>query len=123
MSKELNVSEMEALINEILPGLTMYVRDVNLSPELAAKYRAGMIIREKGFTDASNRVMGMLTTHRYAILSNHMGDMREFEHDTNWGLFVAKNNSKSTYLSASPVFIFTSSVASSTNIFFTSLRE
>jgi len=93
MSKELNVSEMEALINEILPGLTMYVRDVNLHPELAAKYRAGMIIREKGFTDASNRVMGMLTTHRYAILSNHMGDMREYEHDTNWGLFVAKNNS------------------------------
>lgn len=93
MSKGLNVKEMESLINEILPGLTMYVRDVNLPAEIAAKYETGMIIREKGFTDASNRVMGMVTTHRYAILSNHMGDMREYEHDTNWGLFVAKNNS------------------------------
>lgn len=92
MSKELNVKELEALINDILPGLTMYVRDVNLPPEFATKYEPGMIIREKGFTDASNRVMGMITTHRYAILSNHMRDLREFEHGTNWGLFVAKSD-------------------------------
>lgn len=92
MNMKYSVQEMEAVINDILPGLTMYVRDVNLSPEFAAKYKVGMIIREKGFTDASNRVMGMVTSHRYAILSNHMGDLREYEHDTNWGLFVAKNN-------------------------------
>lgn len=93
MKEELDVTKIETLINEILPGLSMYVRDVNLDSRIAAKYKPGMIIREKGFTDASNRVMGMITTHRYAILSNHMADMREYEHDTNWGLFVAKNNS------------------------------
>ena len=93
MKEELDVTKIETLINEILPGLSMYVRDVNLDSRIAAKYKPGMIIREKGFTDASNRVMGMITTHRYAILSNHMADLREYEHDTNWGLFVAKNNS------------------------------
>ena len=36
--------------------------------------------------------MGMVTSHRYAILSNHMGDFREYEHGTNWGLFVAKHS-------------------------------
>lgn len=43
----------------------------------------------KRFVDASHRVMGMITTHRYSILSNHMRDLRPFEHGTNWGLSVA----------------------------------
>ncbi len=82
----------ENAINQILPGLTMYVRDVNLPPAFAEKYEPGRIIREKGFTDASCRVMGMVTTHRYAILSNHMANLGAFEHGTNWGLFVANRN-------------------------------
>ena len=93
MEHDLDVKKIEDAINDIMPGLTMYVRDVNLTDEIASKYQPGMIIMEKGFTDASNRVMGMVTSHRYAILSNHMGDFREYEHGTNWGLFVAKNNS------------------------------
>lgn len=36
--------------------------------------------------------MGMLTTHRYVILSNHMADMSQFEHDTHWGLCVAQKD-------------------------------
>lgn len=92
MNMEVNIKEMEELINEILPGLSMYVRDVNLSSKIASMYEPGMIIREKGFTDASCRVMGMVTSHRYAILSNHMADLSEYEHGTNWGLHVAKNN-------------------------------
>jgi hypothetical protein len=83
----------ENTINEILPGLTMYVRDVNLSYELDEKYVPDTIILERGFTDASSRVMGMKTTHRFAILSNHMADLSAYEHGTNWGLFVAKSNS------------------------------
>lgn len=71
----------------------MYVRDVNLPAHIAAKYTEGLIIREKAFTDTSSRVMGMITTHRYAILSNHMGDMRGFEQGTNWGLCVAQSDS------------------------------
>ena len=83
----------EKLINDVFPGLTMYVRDVNLSPVCASKYEPGMIILERGFTDASCRVMGMVTTHRFAILSNHMIDFGLFEHGTNWGLWVARNSS------------------------------
>lgn len=90
-----NKKEMEILqatINEIFPGLTMFVRDVNLPQELAIRYEPGMIIGEKGFTDASCRIGGMVTSHRYTILSNHMGDLRPFEHGTNWGLFVAQHD-------------------------------
>lgn len=88
-----NKDDLEQVINRTYPGLTMFVRDTNLSSELASKYKAGEIIREKGFTDASCRVMGMVTTHRYAILSNHMADLREHEHGTNWGLCVAQRDS------------------------------
>lgn len=89
MKPDIDVELLEGAINDMLPGLTMYVRDVNLSPVCAARYVPGTIIREPGFTDASSRVMGMVTTHRIAILSNHMADLSEYEHGTNWGLFVA----------------------------------
>ena len=91
--QDINLEQMEQVINGIFPGLTMYVRDVNLSPICAEKYQPDMIIKERGFTDASNRVMGMITTHRFAILSNHMADFRPYEHSTNWGLFVAQSGS------------------------------
>lgn len=79
----------EDLANKTFPGLTMFVRDVNLPNTIASKYKEGTIIREKGFTDASFKVMGMVTTHRYSILSNHMADFTEFEQGTKWGLCVA----------------------------------
>lgn len=90
---EFDVKLFEETINEILPGLTVYVRDVNLPKELEDKYVPNTIILERGFTDASARVMGMKTTHRFAILSNHMKDFSPYEHGTNWGLFVANSNS------------------------------
>ncbi len=34
-----------------------------------------------------------MTTHRYVILSNHMGDLSPFEHGTRWGLHGAKKDS------------------------------
>ena len=86
MGPDIDVKSYEDVINEILPGLTMYVRDVNLSPVCADKYEPQTIIMERGFTDASSRVMGMVTTHRYAILSNHMADFGQYEHETNWEL-------------------------------------
>lgn len=88
-----NKVSYEKLINETFPGLTMYVRDANLPAECVSKYNTGMIIKERDFTDASHRVMGMITTHRYSILSNHMADLSAFEHETNWGLCTAKSGS------------------------------
>lgn len=88
-SKEL----LEQIANRNYPGLAIYVRDVNLPPQLAEKYTPGLIIREKAFTDASDRVMGMVTTHRYLILSNHMANLSAMEKGKNWGLHVAKTDS------------------------------
>lgn len=45
-----------------------------------------MIIHELGLTNASCHVMDMITSHRYAILSNHMGNFGQFKHGMNWGL-------------------------------------
>ena len=87
------IKKMEPVLNEILPGLTMYVRDADLPEKCAAAYVPGTIIKEPGFTDASCRVMGMKTTHRIAILSNHMADLQQFENGTNWGLHIAKSDS------------------------------
>ena len=89
MNTEVTAEAAQEIINEIFPGLSMFVRDVNLSADAAAKYVPGMIIKELGFTDASCRVMGMVTSHRFAILSNRMKDISAFEHGTNWGLCVA----------------------------------
>lgn len=89
----IDLDTYEELMNDILPGLQMFVRDVDLAPECIGKYRPGMLVREKAFTDASRRVRGMVTRHRYAILSNHMADLSVFEQGTNWGLCAARPDS------------------------------
>jgi hypothetical protein len=89
----MTIEVLETLFNRLLPDLQIFVRDANLPAQCASKYVPGMVIREKAFTDASSRVMGMVTTHRYNILSNHMADLSEYEHETNWGLCVANANS------------------------------
>ncbi|WP_165062080.1 hypothetical protein [Adlercreutzia sp. ZJ154] len=86
--------ELENALNDMLPGLANHARDVNLDPAIAALYKPGMIIRDKAFVDASERVGGMATTHRFAIFSNHMVDLSEYEHGTNWGLCVATPESR-----------------------------
>ena len=88
------VEALQSAVNKIYPGLTMFVRDVDLPARVAGAYTPGMILRDAGFVDASNRVMGMVTSHRFAILSNHMTDLRQFEQGTNWGLHVANPNSR-----------------------------
>ena len=89
----IDLKAVEDAVNDILPGLSMYVRDLDLDRNCEAAYQPGSIIMERGFTDASFRVMGMKTSHRISILSNHMADFGDFEHDTGWGLFVANHHS------------------------------
>ncbi|MDO5475872.1 MAG: DUF4357 domain-containing protein [Eubacteriales bacterium] len=86
-----NVNALEEMINELLPGLTMFIRDVNLNEQCLAAYQPGTILMERGFTDASSRIMGMKTNHRITILSNHMADCRDLEGNTGWGLFIANH--------------------------------
>jgi len=87
------LERLENAFNKTLSGLAIFARDVNLPENLAKKYGPGMIIREKAFVDASYKIGGMITTHRYMILSNHMADLEEYENDTNWGLCVAARDS------------------------------
>ena len=90
--KNMTKEQLQAVADKMYPGIALFARDVNLPEELARKYTPGLLIREKAFTDASSRFMGMVTTHRYVILSNHMADMSPFEH-SHWGLHVAQKNS------------------------------
>ena len=87
--KSINESTYNELLNKVLDKAAILVRDVNLPENLEEKYIPGIIILEKGFTDASHRVGGMVTTHRYTILSNHMADLAAFDEDTNWGMVMA----------------------------------
>ena len=70
------------VVRTVLNGSSEYVRDVNLNEELAAKYEPGQILMERGFVDATNKIGGMTTTHRYLILSQYMADLSQFEHGT-----------------------------------------
>ena len=81
------------IIQDTLFSSSKYVRDVNLDERLANKYEAGQIILEKGFVEASSRIGGMITTHRYLVLSKYMVDLSEYERNTQWGLHIAKNSS------------------------------
>ncbi len=104
-------SVLEEVANIVYPGMGVYYRDINLPAQFAEKYTTDLIIREKGMTDASNRLGGMVTTHRYVILSNHMGNLSAFEHGTNWGLRVAAKDShfkvlgKHTYKDKTGIFL------------------
>ena len=70
---------LKELLDKVLDKSAMVVRDVNLPQILDRKYIPGTIILEKGFTDASHRIGGMVTTHRFTILSNHMADLAAFD--------------------------------------------
>lgn len=87
---------LERVINQTMPGLQMYVRDVDMPRELADKYVPGTILREKAFTDATCRVGGLAKSHRISILSNHMvnfSDMADDKEVACWGLCVAQHDS------------------------------
>ena len=82
------------VIASTLNQSSFYVRDCNLSDELADKYEVGQILTEKAFVDATDKIGGISTTHRYLILSNGMADLSQFEKGTDWGIHTANVNSK-----------------------------
>jgi hypothetical protein len=87
------IMEYENACNKIFPGLQMFVRDTFLTKEIEKKYEIGKIIKDPTFCDVSCRVGGLVTTHRFAILSNRFVNIEYFEDGTNWGLCVCKRNS------------------------------
>jgi len=75
-------------------GSGLFVHDINLPEEFAVKYEIGDIIKERGFVDMTNRIGQMTTSHRYAIISNHVADLSQFENSTKWNLHTAAAGSK-----------------------------
>ena len=84
--------KIEEILNKTSPGLVMLYRDADLGT-FGSLYRAGMVIREKGYTDASRLGGGLVTTHRYVILSNHFFNAAEFESGNGWGLCILQRDS------------------------------
>lgn len=72
----------------------LFVHDINLPDEWAKKYEIGTLIKERGFVDMTNKIGQMTTSHRYAIISNHVANFSQFEDGTNWNLHTAAPNSK-----------------------------
>ena len=93
MIKDEDIKLYEETCGHIFSGLQMYVRDTFLDQEVEEKYIFGKLLREPTYCDVSDRVGGMITSHRYAILSNRFVDFRTAEHGTNWGLHVCKRGS------------------------------
>lgn len=84
---------IKAAITATCSNLTQYCRDANLPYEITHKYRRGMILKERGFVDATALSGGVPTNHRFIILSNHMVPMLQFEGDKKWALCIANKDS------------------------------
>jgi len=92
---EENKQNLEEAPYRIAQNLVMLVRDVNLAEETAAKYTIGTIVREPAFCDATYKMGGMVTTHRYAIISNHFLDTSALvEKGKMWGLCICQRDSQ-----------------------------
>lgn len=59
------LQKLQEMLNRNYPGMMMFARDINLSEAMIAKYKPGMIIREKAFVDATARVGGMVTNAQW----------------------------------------------------------
>lgn len=76
--KHMTTEQVQATAGGIYSGVSLFVRDLNLPETMAGSYVPGRIIREKVITEASGTCMGMVTTHRFVILSNHMTEVPRF---------------------------------------------
>lgn len=85
--------QIEEVMNSTFAGLSLFYRDTNLTEQQLAVYQTGMILQEKGFTDASYRGGGLATKHRFLIASARAKNAAMFEHGTNWGLVIMNSGS------------------------------
>ncbi len=83
---------VNAAIMATCSKLVLFVRDTNLPYEITHKYHKGMIVKERGFVDATALRGGMVTAHRYMILSNHMPMVPT--PDKQWALCIANKDSR-----------------------------
>lgn len=84
---------LERAVNDTVPGLQSFVRDLWLAPSQLARYEVGAVLRSPGPVEATARVGGMRTGCRLAILSNHMADLSALT-DEDLGLHAAASGSR-----------------------------
>lgn len=89
-----NNEAIKIALQSTCSNLVAYCRDADLPYDIVHKYQKGMIIRERGFVDTTAMHGGIITTHRYIILSNHMAPMFQFEGDKQWALCIANMDSR-----------------------------
>lgn len=65
-----------------------FYRDTELSPEILAMYRVGIIICEPTFCDATYKFGGLAAPHRYLIISANARCLDDFSAHPEWGLCV-----------------------------------
>jgi hypothetical protein len=81
--------EVEAIINEVFPGLTLYYRDTDLSSELISRYKKGSILLEPAFTDCSYLGGRPTGNTRYLIASSKAADLGKVQPDVSkYGMMV-----------------------------------
>ncbi|MDR1103286.1 MAG: hypothetical protein LBL42_05965 [Tannerella sp.] len=84
----------EEFVNRILPNLTMYYRDAELEEDTVSKYRAGQIICERAFVDASSYAGKLTKSCRFVIASSQAKSLCAFGADAErWTLHVISSNS------------------------------
>jgi len=68
-------TQMEAIINWILPGLTVFYRDVDLPATRAQQYTPHSVLHERAFLDVSPLAGKPLTNCRFVIASSKAAPM------------------------------------------------
>ena len=82
-------------MDSIYSNARIYIRDLILPPELEEKYKPGLIIREADEVAASARIRGgLVQSHRYMIVSDHMKLSGSEPCGANWGMYTADKNSR-----------------------------
>ena len=89
----IGADDLEDELARIFENLNWYYRDYDLPVEFTSKYTPGMIIVERGFTDASKHRGGFAASHRYLIASPAAIDLSEDdEFDPDRGLCVIQRD-------------------------------
>jgi hypothetical protein len=85
-------SNLEAQLEAMYTDVSWYYRDFDLPTDLTDRYAPGLIIVERGFTDASKHRGGFAASHRYLIASPAATDLSESdETDPDRGLCVMQS--------------------------------
>lgn len=73
--------------------MQVYTRDINLTDIEFQKYKINMILKDRRFVEVSKNNNGMITRHRFTILSDSMKKFSEAELFDCWQLYFASINS------------------------------